>query len=462
MLQTSMSYEGFHESSHPPTQLFYRFQFPLTKQQRKALFKLWQFVHSDECFFLVKGYAGTGKSTIIFALLAELQRLGSQIVLCAPTNKAVNILSAIAVSNNVFIPTMTIHQLLGLGVRNLNGEKVLTQTGPSSLHLYNLVILDECSMVNRELWKYIQAAFEQSFCLKKRQLIAMGDPAQLNPIGELSSPSFSISNRVCLNEVVRQGQSPLLDFITGWRTALSNKELLVPTSMYDPLNKQGAFKVGRDRIISYGIRKIERYFDKDPDRFRILCYSNIQVGNYNRRIRQAIYGSHSNQFIPGERLITKSPVVAPDGKTILLPTSTEFTVTGTTPTQYYGYQAWALTIACEGGTKQIYTLDKNEENRFQKTLQSLLEKAKANPYFWRKYYQFKEDIFAQVTNCYALTVHNSQGSTFTEGAVDGDDIHKRLYVGEESRKFKEKEFLRLWYVASSRFRKRLLFCRKSA
>ncbi|MEM8831105.1 MAG: hypothetical protein AAGE96_17365 [Cyanobacteria bacterium P01_G01_bin.19] len=60
-------------------------------------------------------------------------------------------------------------------------------------------------------------------------------------------------------------------------------------------------------------------------------------------------------------------------------------------------------------------------------------------------------------NCYALTVHNSQGSTFFEGAIDSKDLLKRLYVGDESERKKLKEYHRLRYVGSSRMQKKLLF-----
>ncbi|XWK88761.1 MAG: hypothetical protein U7127_01485 [Phormidium sp.] len=77
---------------------------------------------------------------------------------------------------------------------------------------------------------------------------------------------------------------------------------------------------------------------------------------------------------------------------------------------------------------------------------------------WRKYYWFKDDLFAEVDNCFALTVHNSQGSTFDEVGIDGDDLFTRLLVGnDESRKQKLKEYHRLWYVSGSRCKKRLLF-----
>lgn len=165
--------------------------------------------------------------------------------------------------------------------------------------------------------------------------------------------------------------------------------------------------------------------------------------------------------MPGERLISKKPVVAPDGKTIILPTSTEVTVTEVAETRHYGYGAYQLKVVNdEGIIKQLFVLHESEKKRYEQELQQKLNKAQNNPVLWQKYYWFRDDVFAQVSNCMALTIHNSQGSTFDEGAVDSNDLRIRLFVGEESQRQKRKEYNRLWYVGSSRFRQRLLFLKR--
>lgn len=55
--------------------------------------------------------------------------------------------------------------------------------------------------------------------------------------------------------------------------------------------------------------------------------------------------------------------------------------------------------------------------------------------------------------CFALTIHNSQGSTFEEVGIDGNDLRKRL---EESTRSNIREYNRLFYVAASRAKKRVL------
>lgn len=142
-----------------------------------------------------------------------------------------------------------------------------------------------------------------------------------------------------------------------------------------------------------------------------------------------------------------------------MPTSTEFTVKEVEISQHYGYRVWLLKIVTdEGIMRQIFVRHESESNRYEAELEQKLKSAKRNGFLWRKYYWFKDDLFAEVDNCFALTVHNSQGSTFDEVGIDGDDLFTRLLVGnDESRKQKLKEYHRLWYVSGSRCKKRLLF-----
>lgn len=69
----------------------------------------------------------------------------------------------------------------------------------------------------------------------------MGDPAQLNPVGEKKSPAFSITNKAVLTQVVRQaGESPVLDFITECRSFVNSKsDIFLPHSKYKKGEREG-------------------------------------------------------------------------------------------------------------------------------------------------------------------------------------------------------------------------------
>jgi hypothetical protein len=137
------------------------------------------------------------------------------------------------------------------------------------------------------LWKWIERNFERTF-FNHRKLILMGDPAQLNPVGEKKSPAFSITNKAVLTQVVRQaGESPVLDFITECRSFVNNKtDIFLPHSKYKKGDKSnGAFKVKSETLLQYAVKTIDREFGQNPDRFRILCWTNKRVNYYNQLIR---------------------------------------------------------------------------------------------------------------------------------------------------------------------------------
>ncbi|MBD1862408.1 MULTISPECIES: AAA family ATPase [Trichocoleus] len=74
------------------------FPFQLTEQQHKALDAMWMFLQPavTAALFLLVGFAGTGKLSIVFQLVKVLVSQGKRVVLSAPTNKAVGVLQRLA------------------------------------------------------------------------------------------------------------------------------------------------------------------------------------------------------------------------------------------------------------------------------------------------------------------------------------------------------------------------------
>lgn len=440
----------------------------LTPQQIEALQKMENFTNSSETMFGLYGYAGTGKSTILFTLIKRLQSLGKKVVMTAPTNKALTVLCKIAARNGVLADFCTIHQLLGLAPVRQGTERVLRQVVPDHLDEYDFVALDECSMVSLELWEKITDKIESPslLSLKQKQLLVMGDPAQLPPVSddgkkEKISPSFGVKNKAILTEVVRQGSgSPLLEFVTACRQAVKSKQVFKP--FHNSEKKGGALLVSEQALMQYSFKKFSSSsYQKNPDSFRILCYTNKRVDYWNNKIREFIYGKNAATFISGERLIAKSPIIAPDGKTTILATSSEFEILEVEEDFYAGYKAWNLKVKTQTPIgyeiKTVYVLHKDGEERYQKDNTRLLKNAKSNPALWKSWYEHNE-IFAQVRNCWALTVHNSQGSTFKEVGIDGKDINTKNWIDRKNwgANASSKGCNQLWYVATSRAEKKVL------
>jgi exodeoxyribonuclease-5 len=182
-----------------------------------ASMKSW-FLSGESLFYTQKGYAGTGKtfsiSEFIRMLVDEGKLKYDQVVFTAPTNKAVKVLRGYLDNAGLAgCSTRTIYSLLGLSMQP-NGEvkELFAREDEVDLSQLRLVIVDEGSMVNRHLMKEITKAAEG----QDLPFLFMGDPAQLPPVGEITSPIWSIPDQSLLTKVMRYDNA-ILDLATGLR-----------------------------------------------------------------------------------------------------------------------------------------------------------------------------------------------------------------------------------------------------
>ena len=135
-----------HRSIPPPPQL--------TPDQAQAADRIRAWLAQGERAVVLGGYAGTGKTfTVTAPLTGYLNR--RPLVVTAPTHKAVHVLRRMGLPENPpALRYATIHSVLGLQpVSDVNtGEQRLRQTGPVDLPRNALLVVDECSMVGRELY----------------------------------------------------------------------------------------------------------------------------------------------------------------------------------------------------------------------------------------------------------------------------------------------------------------------
>ncbi|MEM9819138.1 MAG: AAA family ATPase, partial [Cyanobacteria bacterium P01_D01_bin.6] len=136
----------------------------LTTEQMAALDALQEFVTSTEKLYLLTGYAGTGKTTLLQVFINGLREQGDdrKIVLSAFSNKATKVLAKMAVDWQLNVDAMTCCTLLGLrpviNEDTGNQEFQLDRKQGSQVDRFSLVIVDECSMVNEELWRLLVSA----------------------------------------------------------------------------------------------------------------------------------------------------------------------------------------------------------------------------------------------------------------------------------------------------------------
>jgi hypothetical protein len=422
----------------------------LNEQQQRALDRMVQFVGDDKWAFTLQGYAGTGKTTTIQQLFPRLT--GERVCFTAPTHKAVKVLAGMARRANLDVVTSTIHSLLGLKVsREYEAEKI-KEGGKSSIDKFDVVVVDECSMVGKELFRYIRRASE----IYRVKFIFMGDPAQLPPVGEDRSETLAIEGAT-LTQVMRQrAEHPILGLCTDIRDAQESGMIQLPR-VKPACSEDGTIGL---HVMAGGY--FEEYmpfafshenFNGNPDRFRILAYRNKVVEGYNRKIQEFRYPGLETPFADGEPVVFSSAAMRRVqvgmekdwSDEILVSTECEGTVSGTLEASQHPelpqVKAWIVPVELETGVKlHVWTLDRFGQIVHERVCKTLADKARAKEGDWFTFWRMK-DAFAALRPAYAMTTHKSQGSTFENVFVDVLDIWSNR---------NKSEALQCLYVACSR------------
>lgn len=273
------------------------FPYEPTSEQEKAVKSLSEFLTASrgEVVFLLRGYAGTGKTSLVGALVRTLDKLQQKSVLLAPTGRAAKVFSAYAGH-----PAFTIHKKI-YRQRSFSNELDNFSLN-ENLTTHTLYIVDEASMISNEglsgsvfgtgrlLDDLVQFVYSGQGC----RLLLMGDTAQLPPVGEEQSPAlFADALRgyglevmeVDLTQVVRQEQqSGILWNATRLRRLIAEEECY---SL--PKIKVEGFADIRVLPGNELIEELNACYDRDGlDETIVVCRSNKRANIYNNGIRAQI------------------------------------------------------------------------------------------------------------------------------------------------------------------------------
>jgi ATP-dependent exoDNAse (exonuclease V) alpha subunit len=265
--------------------------------------------------FLLRGYAGTGKTTLVGTLIKVLPRFGYKSVLLAPTGRAAKVMS-----NYAKKPAQTIHRKIYRQVAD-PGSGTLAFERQKNYHEDTLFIVDEASMISDEadfggkglLTDLIDFVFEN----KGNKLLLVGDTAQLPPVGRELSPALdrgflasSFDMTVFeqeLTEVMRQDEeSGILYNATGLRMLLDGVADPTPKAVgFDALlNDNGPALMETPPDIRLNVKSFRDIFKMPMTKLEdgiqyaynkygrentvILCRSNKTAVQYNQFIRRMI------------------------------------------------------------------------------------------------------------------------------------------------------------------------------
>ena len=303
--------------------------YDLTDGQTELVNRLERFLGSkEERVFLLKGYAGTGKTFITKGLTEYFQAIGRNYVLAAPTGKASKVIASKTKS-----PAYTIHKTIysfDKLVEYRDGDIEGTETfkfyadlAVNSLSADTVYIVDEASMIadvyqEAEFFRfgtgYLLADFFKFVNLDhndhSKKVIFIGDDAQLPPVGMKSSPALDAnylsheyqvrSTTYELSEVVRQkAESGVIANAIPLRDSLKAK---VFNRLKIDLDHPDIHKMEhQDLMFSY----LESCGGKINGESIVIAHSNSDVGDYNRRIREHFFPD-CPKVMPGDKVMAVS------------------------------------------------------------------------------------------------------------------------------------------------------------
>ena len=431
-------------------------------QQIDALNEMDRFMKSNETSMTLSGYAGTGKTSLMEMIAKKGQKQFKPVMFCATTNKAAAVLNdrvskagfKASTLNKVFGINVEVDSSKAYNVRNLVNVLKDVDIMPGTT-----IIIDEASMINEENYNILNDIAKEH----RLKIIYVGDEAQLAPVNE---DKISKVFRNGEGKVIRLTQVERTDdnAILKEATAIRNGEPLSKVSSFNNKGEGVAYiSPQHQEAINEVIDKYVKGLKQNPNYFRILAYTNKAVTAYNNQVRELLgYDSpipHVGEPMTGYanwgyewrtksyRFInSESYKVTQVGR----PTTVQTRLDNGTPVVM---QAVPITLEDSLGNVDTFNfmdIKNNAQNR-----QSAMILANEKKRLWneaRRAYgrEAKAAVYAKINAIdsflfvndniedsshnllqaktidfgYALTIHKSQGSTFTHVLMDDVDVSR--------------------------------------
>lgn len=410
----------------------------LNKDQQAAFMDVIGFINDPTRQFMdISGGAGTGKTYFISQVADGILRHKNSdvpihtVAITATTNKAAAVIADAMPHRAGSIGT--VYSFMNLRVsENFNtGEVKIVPTATWTVHHGILLIVDECSMVNTELFKYLIKGLD-STC----KVLFVGDKNQLAPVKERISPIYQQGfNTSLLTVPVRNAEQQAL------MNLCEQAKQTVLTGVFTPITEVPGVIDFVDGIQLKGLLERE-YLKEDPTK-RVLSYTNKRVIEYNTFIRQLrgytepyeigeiLSNNSSAELLGKERLYTDQVVRVlkieeDDMKTDIVP----------------GHSIRMITLLVEdvnshqqhSVTSFAYPSDRQDVLTYYSSRKK-----------WDRFFKMKNN-YPDLRSVSASTTHKAQGSTYNSVIVDLADIGKCTNRDQTAR---------MQYVALSRPKSRI-------
>ena len=439
-------------------------------QQIDALNEMDRFMKSNETSMTLSGYAGTGKTSLMEMIAKKGQKQNRPVMFCATTNKAAAVLND-RVSKAGF-KASTLNKVFGINVevdssKAYNARNLVNVLKNVDIMPGTTIIIDEASMINEENYKILNDIAKEH----RLKIIYVGDEAQLAPVNE---DKISKVFRNGEGKVIRLTQVERTDdnAILKEATAIRNGEPLSKVSSFNSKGEGVAYiSPQHQEAINEVIDRYVKGLKQNPNYFRILAYTNKAVTAYNNQVRELLgYDSpipHVGEPMTGYanwgyELRTKSYrfINSESYKVTQVgrPTTVQTRLDNGTPVVM---QAVPITLEDSLGNVDTFNfmdIKNNAQNR-----QSAIILANEKKRLWneaRRAYgrEAKAAVYAKINAIdsflfvndniednshnllqaktidfgYALTIHKSQGSTFTHVLMDDVDVSRASMSGNNA------------------------------
>lgn len=420
--------------------------------------------------YILRGYAGTGKTTLVTTLVKTLPEIGMDYVLMAPTGRAAKVLGGYTRKY-----ASTIHKKIFQVQAFPDGS--LRMARAQNKHKDTLFIVDEASMIGEDrdfgAKSLLDDLLAYVFSGERCRLLLIGDTAQLPPVGNDESPALDINYLESqfpltiatyeLTEVKRQAlQSGILSNATHLRELLIEDKMEYPLPLFD-LHFDDTERIDPEIFEEMLYKEFDAEHSNDSV---IVCKSNKRANLFNQAIRSRILNIEGEIATGDKLMIVKNNYFWADGHQQI-----SFIANGdmaeiqkiTHYEEMYGFRFADVELSFPDypdaqnlDVKIILdTLNSNSASLSEEENMRLLQAIEADymdiPNRRERYKAMKKNPWfnaLQVKFAYALTCHKTQGGQWKNVFIDSslnlkDDV--------------EKEDLRWLYTAVTRAQERLYF-----
>lgn len=368
--------------------------FAWTAQQAEAHAKILAFLDGPSGVFVLKGFAGTGKTTLC---VDALRRRRARACFTAPTHKAVGVLAGRGLVDGA--EYATIHRLLGCKRERVDGEShFVPNFDRAQWPEFDVIVVDEVSMVGDTVWQWLADARARW----PRHVICMGDPAQLPPVkdGDGLSPAFAQTDAE-LTDVQRSGGLVLAAANTVREHLDAHQPVQVELG-------ENVLKVSRAEFFSRALADFRAHRDA-----KILAWTNDAVEYCNAYVRRELFGADvPDAPQTGERRVVVSTWTDED-QGVTLHAEQDVEIYEAKEATLFDLPVWRIDADVDA---ELYQLRPEGAPEYRRRLANLRHECRAGRTPWRDFYRLDE-AFVNLRPGYATTVHKSQGSTYRTAYV---------------------------------------------